>query len=547
MQRILVLVGLAFLVAACGGPPAPTPDVVATEVAEGLAVAATLTAFVPTATPTPTPLPGPTETVVGSYMEDGTGGFSHRWVAYEIRPEEGAADQSLFVELNGQRLGPYTNLSGLFAISADGEHIAFAAEKDGAWHIVVDGEDRWEHPALGWATYTWSSDLEGRSVTMQSQAVILALSATGDQVAYLSQEGDGQWAMCVNGQCSPHEDVGSDVHFVDGKPAYWAQDAAGQIFVYGDQTLGPYDELWRTRTSSDGKHWVVVAKRQGSFLLLIDGREQSVPGEVVAYEIGPGGEVAYAFKADGKVKVVFDGQELPGEVDAVEYPAISPDGKHVAFWARSGSAWSVVTDREAYPGFGGYYFYDIGGEYYSILWDKSSENLAYVARGVGEGVVFALNGKQQPDVAISGFTPSMYVDDEGNNVGVQCLGCPPINPPGFVECLLRRGESNCDPTEAVIAGGELAYIEAGDTESFLVIGARKEGPYPGIEGPLLTSADGHYAYVVDTDLGQQMVVDGNLMDLAYEAIYRPRFVEGRGLAHLGKRGDSLVSVFYPFP
>lgn len=385
-------------------------------------------------------------------------------------------------------------------------------------------------------------------MTMQTPAVILVFSATGDQVAYLAQADGAQWAVCVSGECSTHQSVGIDVQFVDGKVAYWATEPAGQFFIYGDKTLGPYDEIWRTRISSDGKHFILAAKKQGDSLLLIDGREQSVSGEVVTYEIGPGGEVVYAVESGAKVKVVSSGHDLPDEYDEIQYPTISPDGKHVVFWARRGSVWSVVTDREEYPGFDGYYFYDIGGEIYALLWDKASENLAYVARAGGEGIIIVLNGEQQPDVEISGFAPQVYVDDQGNRVGVQCLGCPPIDRRGLVECLLRRTESSCDPLTAVLAGGELAYIENGDQELFMVIGEKREGPYSAIESGLLTSSgDGHYAYVVRTDLGQQVILDGRMMEWTYESIYRPQFVESRGFAHLGKRGNSLISVFYPYP
>jgi hypothetical protein len=65
MKRILVLVVVMLLAAACGGPAAPTPDVVTTLVAAELAVAATLTAWVPTAPPPMfTPIPAASTTAV---------------------------------------------------------------------------------------------------------------------------------------------------------------------------------------------------------------------------------------------------------------------------------------------------------------------------------------------------------------------------------------------------------------------------------------------------------------------------------------------------
>jgi len=67
MARSLVLIALALLLAACGGAARPTPDATATRAAVDRAVAATLTAHVPTLTSTPTPTatprtPSPTPT-----------------------------------------------------------------------------------------------------------------------------------------------------------------------------------------------------------------------------------------------------------------------------------------------------------------------------------------------------------------------------------------------------------------------------------------------------------------------------------------------------
>ena len=58
----LVLTALPFLLVGCGAPATATPDVIATQVVQAQAVAATLTASAPTATPTPTPAPTDTPT-----------------------------------------------------------------------------------------------------------------------------------------------------------------------------------------------------------------------------------------------------------------------------------------------------------------------------------------------------------------------------------------------------------------------------------------------------------------------------------------------------
>jgi hypothetical protein len=174
-------------------------------------------------------------------------------------------------------------------------------------------------------------------------------------------------------------------------------------------------------------------------------------------------------------------------------------------------------------------------------------NLAYFVRQ-GEEVSLALNGELRTMPKFPGISIQVFVDDAGNTVGVNLMGGPSLDRPAFVECLLQSAQAKCDPVTASLANGELAYPETNSDGSFMVIGARKEGPYLGVESALLTSPDhGHYAYIVLTDKGQQLVLDGKLTGWAYEKIYRPQFLGNSGFAHLGKKGGQLFRVFYPYP
>jgi len=90
------------------------------------------------------------ETVLCSYKKDGVGAFSPYWAAYIVEPEKGAADQSTYVELNGKRLGPYAQVSGMMEVGGAGKHIAFAAKKGEKWTVVVDGVEKYTHDGLLW-------------------------------------------------------------------------------------------------------------------------------------------------------------------------------------------------------------------------------------------------------------------------------------------------------------------------------------------------------------------------------------------------------------
>ena len=66
MKRASVVLVAALFLAACGGSPAPTPDLVATQSAQAQALAAALTASAPTSTHTPQPTPTPTPTATAT-------------------------------------------------------------------------------------------------------------------------------------------------------------------------------------------------------------------------------------------------------------------------------------------------------------------------------------------------------------------------------------------------------------------------------------------------------------------------------------------------
>jgi hypothetical protein len=502
----------------------------------------------PVSTPLPpTPTPLPPETALGAYHEEGSGAFSHRWLAYIIEPAEDAADQSLYVELNGQRLGPYSSLSRRLAMSQGGEHIAFAAEREGKWLIVVDGEEKWEHAGLAWQWYAWTPDLEGRAFVPQTQAVLMLFSPDGAELAYGVARGDADYAVFRNGEPGPSFATLQDLAYAGERVLYTAERSDGSYLVYGDAVLGPFSSLSRLEYSPDGQHFAVKAKKAGTSLLIVDGEETTIPGELTALSLGAAGEVAYATRSGGRDAVIFGGQELPGQYDEVWGLTISPDGRRLAFWGRRGTRWSLVTEGGEIGSYERYYFYEIGGERYSILWDQSSTHVAYFALQPGK-LVLHLDGKAADLPDFPGFAITVYVDEQGNSVGERLLGGGIVDRQGFVECLLQAATSDCDPLSAIMVRNRLAYVEASENTAYMVIGSQREGPYAGITSVLLPSPDHkHYAYFVRTEDGDQVVLDGQVTDLAYDGLYRPQPIGNSGLALLARKGDSMYGVFVPWP
>lgn len=465
------------------------------------------------------------ETRLGTYRKAEIGGFSHRWLAYILYPEKGADDQNIYVELNGKQLGPYSGISERVEISNDGNHIAFAARKGDQWVIVVDGEEKWQHAGLGWAWYFWTLNLEGNMFAPESQAAIMQFSSSGKTLAYMAGFADEQWGMLVNGKFDQtFPSVGINVQFVGEQAIYWAGDDTEKRVFYGDQILGHYSEVWGIKLSADSKHFVFGAKQNDQMLLVVDGQTHKIAGEVAAYELSTTGVLVYAYQTDDGIKVNFAGGDLPDEYDEVVHLTISPDEQHIAFWGRQGDSWSVVTDTQSYPGFDGHFYRQANGEIYAIMWGADSTNLAYVANK-GEGSTIALNGHELPADLRQVF---------------------PVDRQAFVQCLLVQEQAKCEPATVTLLGNTLAYKESNGEQIYMVIGARQEGPYQAIESSLLTATDGsHYAYVVRTEQGLQIVLDGQLMNLAYEAIYRPQFLDNAEFAHLGVRAGDMFRASYP--
>jgi hypothetical protein len=485
--------------------------------------------------------PVATETVLGEHHLETPGSWSHQWAAYLL--EEG---DEYVVQLNGEPLGPYSSVSQKFSLTPDGEHIAFAAEREGNWYIVVDGEERYSSEGLGWGWYSWTLDLEGRMFAPQSQAVIMQFSSNGDQIAFMEQAGDDQWDINLNGeQGTAYPWVSVNLAFVGDRVLYTAGNDNERSLIYGDEVIGPYEGVWIPKISADGEHFAAIAYVSDTYYLIIDGEPMELTGQVGMLEIAPSGKVAYAVQEDNDWTVYFGATALPGAYDDINHLTISPDEHHIAFWAKKGDVWSVETATDSYQGFDGYYYYEVGGINYAISWSPNGEHLAYFARR-GDETILLLDGNVISDVNIPGLALQVYVDDEGNQVGVSMTGGVYIDPAAFTECLLVRDDTNCDPVTASLLGESLVQIDRGDAnEVYLVAGERREGPYNDVLSSVFVSDDAaHYTYVVSTPAGQQIVLDGQLMELTYDSIYRAQFVTDDVFAHVGIRDGEIYSAHY---
>ncbi len=488
------------------------------------------------------------ETVLCSYKKDGVGAFSPYWAAYIVEPEKGAADQSTYVELNGKRLGPYAQVSGMMEVGGAGKHIAFAAKKGEKWTVVVDGVEKYTHDGLLWPWSAWSPTLEGNSYIPQTRAAVLDFSPDGQFIAYPAQTTDGKYAVFVNGKPGPtYPSVGNEIGFVAGKVSYHAFTEDKKIVdVHGDQVLGPYDMSYKTKSSPDGNHYAFWAKRADKIVLVVDGKERDLPGALADYVVANSGFLAYAYQSSGKYRVRVGDTDLPDSYDAVVEMTLSPDGKKVAYWAQRDGKWVLSAGGQEFPGFSGYYYYESGARRFSVMWSPDSQHIAYYIRDDG-GLV--LDGQRLARFKPPGLMFQVFVDEHGRAVGSGMMSGPQVDSGAFVQAVLMRDKTKCDPFSVSLLGRELTCVEKKDGAAFMRIGENAEGPYREIRSVLLTSDQGkHYGYVIETDKGQQFVINGTISPHVYTAIYRARFNEDDGsLDHLAVKDGNLLRVVQPIP
>ncbi|HEY4920671.1 MAG TPA: hypothetical protein VII40_11260 [Xanthobacteraceae bacterium] len=489
------------------------------------------------------------ETERAPYRQNGNGGFSPYWVAYIVTPDKDAADQATYVDLNGKRLGPYVDVSGVVAFGDGGKRIAFAAEKAGKWVVVVDGVEKYAQDALLWPLSSWSPTLEGNAFVPQTRAAELRFSPNGELLAYAARTADGKHAVFVNGAPGQgYDSIGAGLIFVAGRIKYYGVTAFKKIVeVHGNQALGPYDTSYETRMSPNGDHYVLWAKRAGKAVLVVDDKESELPGEVVDYAVGDDGVVAYAYKIADRYRARLGAADLPGDYDEIADIAISPDQKKLAFWARTGATWTLVAGDKTYSGYDGRFYYMSGSHRYAAMWSADSQHVAFYVREGDNGTMF-LDGQKLPTaMRPPGVAVAAIVDHQGRPVGTTLMMGPQVDTAALVQAVMLRDKSQCEPFSTVLWGTALACVEKGAAASYMIVGDKREGPYRSIRSPLLIPADRkHYAYLVETEAGQQLVIDGRVRPHVYQALYRPAFDEEAAvIALLAVKDGKLLRVIEP--
>ena len=495
----------------------------------------------------------PSETVLSDYREKEDSMFSHMWAVYILSEGEGD-NKDWFIELNGKKIGPFSNNSDLISFSQNGKKVVFAAkEKNGnQWNIYVNGKKSWTHSGLAWSTFTWPLGLKGNMIRSQSKAVGFTYSDDNKIVSYNVYRKEGEdtlWANANNGKVGKYyKATSSSIWFINGEPAYWAWTKDDKkYFIVGRKEYGPYDKAYGLKLSEDKKHYSFIMETNGENALVLDGKKLAIPGEYEAYALGNNGKYAVAYKNGGKIHVLQNGVTWPQTYSETVWHQLrmTPDGNTLAGWFRKGAKWYVVINGvKEYGPYNSYYFVK-AGEYYSLFLGKSGDNVAYFTRlieGNTTGKEFYLNGeKNEKAPSFPGIAPSFFQDESGGIIGVGLMGRVDVD----IAAVADSAEAGADnPLKANYYGSQLIYTKKKGELTFVVEGKVESGPF--LDAGYFTSSQSgkHYAYIAENKNGKWVIVDGKYQTPYYESIYKMQFADENEIAFLTLKNNKIVRVMF---
>ena len=361
-------------------------------------------------------------------------------------------------------------LIGTLALSTDGQHLAYAADKSGVYWIVVDGHAGPKHNDQGYRAipggltfspdgkrlaYTTAGDdprhyrqlavVDGVPSPEYAQVFNLSFSPDSKRLAYAAKTGK-QWAVVVDGHPSAaYDEVYGPFFSPDSNHVGFAAREGKRWFMVLDGKAGPdYDGMiesgWglaklalqrygAVAFSPDSKRLAYVAKRSGNWVMVVDGKDGEGYTQVASPVFSPdSSHVAYAagrvLSKESGWRVVVDGQE--GPVFSQTFPAgFSQDGKHLAYGATKGGKWAMVVDGKEIT---------TPGELGNWAFSQDGIHFAYVTK-TREG--FSLAGPY------GGGGWSVYLDgNAGAEYTVIVPGTLHFGPDGALEFLAAREESH---------------------------------------------------------------------------------------------------------
>lgn len=284
---------------------------------------------------------------------------------------------------NGELLGVYEDVS-VPAISADGQHVAFVAERaDGAHVLVVDGKEErvFERPAadkasppmrmsdrppgLGQFKLLYLSDgalvvlsygPDGWELTRNGEAIatFAHVLSLGGQVAFSFDQFRTAPTILANSlNTADNASVVAWWEKVPGEEARWRVSRGGQPEPF---VCAHYWEFMPPMLSDDGRHIAYPCYRDLPVApevlvdFVLDGVREGPFHSVWGVAFSPTADrVAYAaaLRARGKWWYFIGGQAFPLAYDEAWRPRFTPDGEHVAWEASWRGKMLAIVDGDS--------------------------------------------------------------------------------------------------------------------------------------------------------------------------------------------------------
>ena len=257
-------------------------------------------------------------------------------------------DGTWSVTAGEKQYGPYDEVADL-TVTRDGGRVAFGARIGERWSVFVDGKAGPDYEAV--RTVRWAPD-GSRVAYVGRVSHEQGMVKRGEERTFVKSE---KVVVVVGDVVSdPFDHVGAPVFRPDGaEVAYRAGIGGGWFVVSGGKRGDEYDFVGDPRYSPDGKQLIHSARLEAAWYVVVGGKTTSVPDGI--REIAFGG---------GRVAVVAGREDGPGPMQVVEQEAGSGakydsigglrfarfrDEHVTVYCARQGAWHHVVYDQIAGP------------------------------------------------------------------------------------------------------------------------------------------------------------------------------------------------------
>ena len=482
----------------------------------------------------------PEETVICAYRENDDGMYSSYW-AVNFITENKNGKQERFVELNGNKIGPFEEICELGSFSPNGKNVAFVAkEKDkNNWDIYLNGKKKWSYERLKWFNYSWTAGLAVRRIRFQTPAIPIEFSQDNKHISFFIKKFyPTAYANVFAGKIGKYyHGVGGEIYFIDNKVAYWAWKAENeQYFVIDNKEYGPYESTYDVKLSNDKRHFAYIAFRDGKNIFVLDGIEKDIDGNIETFTIGDGGSYAIVYTktsyvvVDGEVHINQNGNEWEETFSETvpELIKMSNDANVLAGWFKRNNKWYIVAnDKIMYGPYEDYFSMDINGILYGLYLGKSGNNIAYFAdyiEGKNRTQKFYLNGKE-----------------------IETYSNTNLIIPGDTEAVADAAYNKAEnPFIAKYLGANLIYTVKQSDSIFVLINNDRYGPFMSAESFRSSQSGKNYGFIAEDGEGKFAFINGKHRSPYYDNVYRFQFEDENEVAFLTIRDSTVVRVFGTF-